>query len=272
MKQKLMALINDLSGFGRCSLTVSLPLISALKIECAVLPTCILSSHTAYPSYFYQDCTDDMDPWMDEWKKLNLHFNGIYTGFLGSARQIGKVLRFLRLFKEDQTLVIVDPVMGDHGKIYDTYTDEMCDGMIELVRKADIILPNLTEACRLLNRDYREDFTLDELNRIGSDLLKEGPACCAITGVEQGDEILDLVFEKGREMRVLRNRNIEPSRHGTGDVFASVAAAKAVNGEDFYECVRAGSDFVRKCLKVSEKMDVPAAEGVAFEEVLTELH
>lgn len=271
MKQKKIALINDLSGFGRCSLTVSLPVISALKLECAVLPTCILSNHTAYPSYYMKDCTEDMDPWMDEWKKLGLSFDGIYTGFLGSARQIENVTRFLNLFREDRTVVIVDPVMGDNGRIYPTYTDEMCDGMTDLVRQADIITPNLTEACRLLNREYSDSFTSEQLEEIGWQLIDLGPSKAVITGIPVDDRILDLVFEKGHRMRVNFSEKISPARHGTGDVFASIVAAEAVKKEDFEKSVRKASEFVRKCLKVSNELNVPPEEGVAFEELLTEL-
>ncbi len=269
--QKKIALINDLSGFGRCSLTVSLPIISALKVECAVLPTCILSNHTAYPSYFIHDCTEYMNSWMDEWKKLDLHFDGIYTGFLGSARQIDEVIRFLDLFRKEDTLLIVDPVMGDHGKIYPTYTDEMCDRMKELAVRADILTPNLTEACRLLDKEYSDHFTMDELEQIGKDLLALGVRKAVITGIQKDGDVLDLVFEQDQPMTVHAKKEISPSRHGTGDVFASIVAAKAVRHEDFVQSVKDASAFVRRCLKVSKKLHVPSEEGVAFEELLTEL-
>lgn len=269
--QKKIALINDLSGFGRCSLTVSLPIISALKVECAVLPTCILSSHTAYPSFYMKDCTEDMDPWMDEWKKLDLKFDGIYTGFLGSEEQIEHVVRFINLFKLEKTLLIVDPVMGDHGKIYSTYTDGMCEKMKELAYRADILTPNLTEACRLTDTEYREDFSEEELAELGSRLRNMGPSQVVITGIERDGKILNLIFEQDKKMRVLSSEKIEPSRHGTGDVFASVLAAKRVQGDGFEKSVKAAAKFVRRCLKISSKLNVPPEEGVAFEELLTEL-
>lgn len=270
MKQKSIALINDLSGFGRCSLTVSLPIISAMKLECAVLPTCVLSSHTAYPSYYMKDLTEDMDPWMDEWKKMDLHFNGIYTGFLGSEEQIAKVERFMDLF-EDEAVIIVDPVMGDNGVIYPTYTEGMCDGMKKLVRRANLITPNLTEACRLLDRPYRRDFSDDELIEIGEALLEMGPDKAVISGIEDGNQVKDLVMEKGREPRFHRAEKISSFRHGTGDVFASIVAAEAVKGADFYESVKKAAAFVRECLKVSDELGVDSKEGVAFEEILCTL-
>lgn len=270
MPQKSIALINDLSGFGRCSLTVSLPIISMMKVECAVLPTCVLSSHTAYPSYYMKDLTDDMDPWMDEWKKMDLHFDGIYTGFLGSEEQIDKVLHFIGLFR-DQAVIIVDPVMGDNGKIYPTYTEGMCSSMEKLVREADLITPNLTEACRLLNIEYRPDYDEGSLIEIGNALMEMGPSKVVISGIEDGTQVKDLVCEKGKEPRFHRADKISGFRHGTGDVFASIIAAEAVKGKDFYESVKKAARFVRDCLEVSDKLGVDSREGVAFEEILDTL-
>lgn len=267
MKQKSIALINDLSGFGRCSLTVSLPIISMLKVECAVLPTCVLSAHTAYPSYYMRDLTEDMGPWMEEWKKLNLHFDGIYTGFLGSEEQIDKVLHFMDIFG-DQALVIVDPVMGDHGKIYPTYTEAMCSGMVRLVERADLITPNLTEACRLTDMEYREDYTDEQLIELGNRLLAMGPSKAVISGIEKDGCVLDLVLEEGREPRFSSAPKVAGFRHGTGDVFASIVAAEAVKGKDFYASVQKASQFVRDCLRVSDELHVDEREGVAFEEIL----
>ena len=144
-----IAVINDISGFGRCSIAVSLPIISMLKVQCCPLPTSIFSNHTGFPSFFFEDFTKNMEPYMEEWKKLDLKFNGISTGFLGSAEQIRIVQEFISEFKSKDTLVIVDPVMGDYGKTYSTYTEEMCQRMKQLACKADILTPNLTEACIL---------------------------------------------------------------------------------------------------------------------------
>ena len=137
--QKKIALINDFTGFGRCSIAVELPIISTLKVQCCPLPTSIFSNHTGFDSYFFDDYTDRMERYVEEWKKLDLSFNGICSGFLGSARQISIVKDFIKEFKTDDTIVVVDPVMGDYGKIYSTYTDEMCGLMKELVAGADII-------------------------------------------------------------------------------------------------------------------------------------
>ncbi|MCF0245409.1 MAG: pyridoxamine kinase [Ileibacterium sp.] len=270
-KQKTIALINDLSGFGRCSLTVSLPILSALQVQCAVLPTCILSNHTAYPSYLFHDLTDDMSPWMEEWKKLDLSFNGIYTGFLGSEDQIQKVKDFCTMFQTSQTCMIVDPVMGDHGKIYPTYTEGMCEKMKELARMADVLTPNLTEACRLLDRPFRNDYSKEDLERIIRDLLDLGPQKAVISGLEMDDEVFNLAIERGKEPCWIPTKKVLPFRHGTGDVFASVIAGDAVKGLGFYESVQKAADFVHDCLLISNQLEVPMEDGVAFEEILGNL-
>ena len=154
--QKKIALINDFTGFGRCSIAVELPIISTLKVQCCPLPTSIFSNHTGFDSYFFDDYTDRMERYVEEWKKLDLSFNGICSGFLGSARQISIVKDFIKEFKTDDTIVVVDPVMGDYGKIYSTYTDEMCGLMKELVAGADIITPNITESCILTDTPYSD--------------------------------------------------------------------------------------------------------------------
>ena len=147
--QKKIAVINDFSGFGRCSIAVALPVISTLKIQCCPLLTSIFSNHTGFESFFFDDYTDKMTPYINEWKKLDLRFNGISSGFLGSKRQIEIVTQFFKDFKTPETLIIVDPVMGDYGKPYPTYTLEMCNEMKNLIQYADIITPNLTELCIL---------------------------------------------------------------------------------------------------------------------------
>ena len=146
-RQKKVAVINDLSGFGRCALTVMLPIISKLKVQCCPIPTAILSNHTAYPEFYFDDYTERMQEYIDGWKKLDLSFHGIGTGFLGSRIQIEIVSKFIRDFRTEDTIVMVDPIMGDDGKAYATYTEAMCREMKKLVAYADIVTPNVTESC-----------------------------------------------------------------------------------------------------------------------------
>ena len=164
--QKKIAVINDISGFGRCSIAVELPIISALKVQCCPLPTSIFSNHTGFESFFFDDYTDKMTSYMNEWIKLDLKFNGICTGFLGSEKQIRIVEEFLSHFKTKENITIIDPVMGDYGKMYPTYTKETCMEMKKLVRYADILTPNLTEACILTDTQYHDNWSKKELEHI----------------------------------------------------------------------------------------------------------
>ena len=156
--QKKIALINDITGFGRCSVAVELPVISMMKVQCCVIPTAILSNHTGFNSFYFDDYTPKMESYIEQWKNLNLAFNGICSGFLGSQSQISIVSDFIRDFSDKDTVVIVDPVMGDNGRKYSTYTDEMCDMMKQLAGQAHILTPNLTEACILTDTEYTENW------------------------------------------------------------------------------------------------------------------
>ncbi len=171
-RQKKIAVVNDFCGFGRCSISVSLPIISAMKIQCCPLPTSIFSNHTGYESFYYTDYTKHMEAYFKEWKKLDLRFEGILTGFLGSLEQIDIVRRFLQEFRESNTITVIDPVMGDNGRLYPTYSEALAKQMVTLVPYADILTPNLTEACILTETEYRSDMGKDELNKMCEALCK----------------------------------------------------------------------------------------------------
>lgn len=267
--QKKMAVINDLSGFGRCSLTVSMPIISYMGIQCCPVPTSVFSNHTGFPEYFFDDYSDRIDDYISKWHKLGLKFEGITSGFLGSRKQIETVIRFIEEFRSGRTKVIIDPVMGDHGKTYATYTEEMCGEMRRLVAYADIITPNLTECCKLTDTPYKEGgWKRKELLDMSEKLSEGGPAKVVITGIPQGEFIANYVLEKGKEPKILRTHKAGTERSGTGDVFASVIAADAVNGVAFDRSVKKASNFVKKCILRSEEMEIPRTDGVCFEEIL----
>ena len=154
--QKKIALINDVTGFGRCSIAVMAPIVSAMKIQAVTVPTAILSTHTQFPIFYFDDYTPKMRDYIQTYKDLELQFDAISTGFLGSEEQVDIVIDFIKYFKNEKNFVIVDPVMGDYGKLYPTYTASMCSKMKELVKYADIITPNLTELCTLLDLPYPE--------------------------------------------------------------------------------------------------------------------
>lgn len=272
-RQKRIALVNDITGFGRCSITVALPLISALKIEACPFPTAVLSVHTGFPSHYMKDFTECMRPYMENWEENGLTFDGIATGFIGSAAQIGIVIDFIRRFGKEGTKVMVDPVMGDYGKLYASYTPEMVCEMRRLLSYADLVTPNLTEACQLLDVPYPEGGVLPEkeLESMAQALLEKGPSQVVITGLSEGETIRNLVCEKGKPGESIRARKIGGDRCGTGDAFAAIVAGALIQGEALPEAVRKAADFIEKCMIYTESLHIPWTHGLAFEEYLTEL-
>lgn len=240
-----------------------------------MVPTAILSNHTGYPTYYFDDYTERMEPYMEQWKKLHLEFDGIETGFLGSARQIEIVSRFIRDFKGEKTLVVVDPIMGDHGKTYATYTPDMCQEMKKLVKLADIVTPNMTEACILTDTDYHEaHWKMKDICAVAEKLAEEGPQKVVITGIPQGEYIANYCYEKttdGGKGHLLRTMKVGTQRCGTGDIFSAIITADAVNGVPFETSVRKASRFIKACILKSMEMEIPLTDGVCFEEILDRL-
>ena len=268
-QQKRMAVINDFSGFGRCSLTVSLPIISAMRIQCCALPTAVFSNHTGYADYYFDDYTDHMREYYQKWEKLGLSFNGIYTGFLGSVRQVELIQDFIGRFAREDTAVIVDPVMGDNGRPYATINEALCREIRRLLPLSSIITPNLTEACILAGTAYRESgFSDRELFDMADRLHLLGARDLVITGISDGAQIRNLVSQAdGRRCFVTTPCTGTPHA-GTGDVFASVIAADRVNGVPLEVSVQKAADFVGRAIAVSDELQVPAEDGVCFEEIL----
>ena len=270
--QKKIAVINDLSGFGRCSLTVAMPIISHMGIQCCPVPTSIFSNHTGFKDFFFDDYTDKMQDYVDQWKKMKLEFEGIFSGFLGSERQINIVKQFIIDFKTERTKVIVDPVMGDNGVAYATYNAEMCREMKRLVEYADILTPNVTEACILTDTDFKATgWSEEELIIMAEKLSTSGPEKVVITGIRQGNDIANLVYEKDKPVKMVKTHLAGEERSGTGDVFSSIIAADEVNGVEFYDSVKKASSFVKKAIEKSIKLNIPRTDGVCFEEVLKNL-
>ncbi len=267
--QKKIASINDISGFGRCSITVAMPIVSYMKIQLCPVPTSIFSNHTAYEHYYFDDYTDRLYSYIENWKKLSLKFQGIMSGYLGSAKQIDIVKDFIRDFSDKDVVIVVDPVMGDNGKTYIKFTDDICERMKLLAASASILTPNITEACILTGHKYKEaGWKLNELKEIAYTLNQLGPEKVVITGIKQGSCIANYVSVKGFEPKVFKTKKIERAYSGTGDVFASIIAADAVNGVDFFDSVKKASRFVKKCIQRSVELDIPKEDGVCFEELL----
>ena len=267
---KKIAVINDLSGFGRCSLTVAIPVISSMKIQCCPVPTSILSSHTGYPHYFFHDCTNLLEPYLESWKALDLRFDAISSGFLGSAEQIRIVRRMFERFCTPETIRIVDPVMGDNGRTYVTCTPDLCAEMKQLAAYADILTPNLTEACILTGIPWHDGkWTMKELLQLSRQLADAGAKKIVITGIPQGDFIANFWYEsEGGQSGICRTHKIGASFSGTGDMFAAIISAEAVNGAAFRDSVYKASHFIKKCIAHTIALGAPKQDGVCFEDLL----
>lgn len=268
MSTPRIAAIHDLSGFGRCSLTVALPILSAMGTQCCPLPTAFLSTHTGgFDGFTFLDMTDEMPRVAAHWKSLNLQFNAIYSGFLGSERQIDLVAEFFRDFRRPETVTVVDPVMGDHGKVYQTYTPAMCAGMIRLARLADVITPNLTEAALLL------DLPLDTLpspQETVERLSLDGRRSVVLTGVSMSPGMTGaMCFDaKTGRSEAVQTAFVAHEFHGTGDVFASVLTGALVQGRNLNDAATLAAKFVRACAERTAKEALPIREGVEFEPLL----
>lgn len=268
---KTVAAINDISGSSRCSLTVALPVLAAMGMQCCVLPTAILSNHTGYKDYFFEDYTDNMEEFVRNWKKQQLKFDCIYSGFLGSDKQIEIVERFISEFKRDDTKVVVDPVMGDNGKIYTTYNERMCSQMRNLASLADVVTPNITEACALSGVEYKSEFiSEDTAHTLAEKIYSLGSKNIVITGIKSGDSVSNYVFDGKRGQ--MYTSLITPKYYtGTGDLFASVLCGLVVKNRDIFEAVDFTTRYVHKVTEYSLNMDMHENEGVCFEKFMSEL-
>ncbi|MFQ6791617.1 MAG: pyridoxamine kinase [Thomasclavelia sp.] len=269
---KRIGLINDVTGFSRCSVAVQLPLISVLGIECVFVPTAILSVNTYHPEYYFDDYTDRMSDYISTYKKMNVSFDGIVTGFLGSDKQIDIVIDFIESFKQDKTFVLIDPVMGDHGKLYPTYTPKMQSKMRELIPYATIMTPNLTELCALLEVEYFGDkIDFDKIEQMCKELVKQGPEKVVVTGINVNDEIVNFAYDKDLGSKLIKVKRIGEDRSGTGDLISGIIAGSYANGLDFFACVQKAADFACKCIEYSQKIGAHNHLGLCFEPFLKEL-
>ncbi len=251
---KKVVTIQDISCFGKCSLTVALPVISAMGIETAVIPTAVLSTHTGgFEGYTFRDLTDDIPDIASHWKNINLKFSAVYTGYLGSEKQINIVSEFFDDFRTDDNFIIVDPVLGDNGKFYAGFTEEFAVKMAELCSKADYIIPNMTEASFLLGIPYTEDYDKAYVEDVLRRLAGLGCKTPVLTGVhfddkKQGAAAYDSVNDK---FYYSFNENIKRSVHGTGDIFASVFTGAVTLGKNLQQTLDIAVNFTFECIKAT---------------------
>lgn len=279
--QKKIAVINDMSGYGRCSLSVMLPVISCLKAQACPLPTAILSNHTGFPSEYKYDFTEHMDPYMQAWEQLKLSFDGIMTGYMNYEGQVQRASEFIDRFSGENTVIFVDPSMADNGALYRGFTPEYASLIREkLIRKATIIKPNLTEACILTGTDYQEilrtfsDHTMRRLKaaliNMAHQLQEMGPKQVVITGIERHERYMNVVAD-GDQVSFLAVRKAGQNRPGTGDIFSAILCTSVVSGMGLERSVKKAQDFICKAVRVSEERHIPVNQGAAFELILDKL-
>ena len=266
-----VAAIHDISGYGRCALTVIIPTLSAMGVQVCPVPTAVLSSHTGgFDGYTFLDLTDEISAYADHWKKMNLTFDCIYSGFLANATQISLVSDFIDNFGTSSTLIAVDPVMGDNGEIYKTYCNELCDGMKKLVCKADLITPNITEAAYLTGTPYKSEFSLSESYEMLKKLSDYGCRQIVITGILHKNTVNTVYYDNG-PMGVISNAYIDKNYPGTADIFSSCLIGKILSGDNLEKATASASEFVLMLIEKSSHFDYPEREGVLLEKYLSHL-
>ena len=275
MRQKRIAAIHDISGLGKCALTVALPIVSVAGIECCAIPTALLSTHTGgFHDMYIKDLTDSILPIAKHWHKEGFAFDAIYSGYLGSMEQVDLLMAVIAKLKGKDTLVVVDPVMGDNGKLYQSFSPEFPLKMRELCRAADVITPNITEACLLLGRPYREPpYSKAYVEELLNGLAELCGGTVVLTGAVQTLEEQGAAAyapEAGQTYFAAGPR-VPGMYHGTGDVFASVLVSALVLGRDLQTALRAAVDFTCHAIEASAPYRDENWYGVNFEAVLPKL-
>ncbi len=263
--------IQDISCFGQCSLTVALPILSACGIETAILPSAVLSTHTGgFTGYTCRDLTDDIPLIEKHWKKEGISFDAIYTGYLGSTRQIDYVKDIFKTLNMKNGLSIVDPAMADHGKLYPAFNAEFVDAMKTLCFSADIILPNITEACLITDTPYPERYDEPFIKELLNKLVEHGAKTIILKGIGYDPKTTGVIILENGETKYYKHQRISKDFHGTGDVFASAFTGALGNGISCYNAAKIAADFTVRCIE--NTADDPSHwYGVKFEKTLPEL-
>ncbi len=264
---KRIVTIQDISCVGKCSLTVALPIISAMGIETAVIPTAVLSTHTAFKNFTYRDLTGDLPKIAKHWKQEKFNFDGIYTGYLGSIEQIDILKEFFKQFKTPDNFIFIDPVMADNGKLYAGFDAKFVKEMKKLCKMADIIVPNLTEASYMLEKEYKEIYSEQEIKDILIELSNLGPKYVVLTGVSFKDNKLGVMSynKETNEFFTYFKEKIPAKYHGTGDIFASTLVGAITNNNTLEEGLKIAVDYVWETINDTYKTNKKDAYGVNFE-------
>ena len=270
---KKILTIQDISCFGKCSLTIALPVISAMGVETVILPTAVLSTHTMFKNFTVKDLTDQLIPITDHWKSEGIKFDAIYAGYLGSAEEIEIAKKIFDEFGGDDTLIFIDPVMADNGKLYPAFDLEYAKLNAGLCSKADIIVPNLTEACFMTDTEYREDYDQAYIDELLAKLAKLGAKKVILTGIafnEGKTGVYGLDTVTGEKI-TYENDKVDAAFHGTGDLFSSVTVGALVRGVSLNDAFKLAADYTAKTIKVTVDNIEKPWYGVDFETTIPEL-
>lgn len=264
-----IAAVHDLCGYGKCSLGVAIPVLSAAGCDVCPVPTGVFSSHTAFPGWYMHDTTDILEDYLAAWRGIDVQIDAVYSGFLGAPAQVDRIRDLYNTYP--QALKVVDPVMADHGKVYPTYTPELCQAMTELAAEADILTPNLTEAAIILGTEWNgTDITDDEARHMIDGLLERGARNVVLKGIQRAGETQIRNFAGGEDFGLfeVHNEFVPYYLHGTGDLYASALLAGVMSGHTLYEAVWFAGDLTREAIEVSTKQPHFKERGVSFEPLL----
>ena len=271
---KRIVTIQDISCFGKCSITVALPLVSAMGVECAIIPTSVLSTHTGgFKNFTFRDLNDDIPKIAKHWQEYNIGFDSIYTGYLGNEQQINYVIDFISKFRGDNTFVFVDPAMADKGKLYAGFDNEFPSHMARLCSVADMIVPNITEASFLLDIPYTEEYDEAYILDVCKKLCALGAKKVVLTGIHFGNTTQGAYFYDGEtEKTYYYARNtLDAAFHGTGDTFSSVLCAGLTRGYSIEQAIKVAVDFTVLCIEKTMPDKENHSYGTKFEECIPEL-
>lgn len=263
--------IQDISCMGQCSLTVALPILSVCGQEAVILPSAVLSTHTGgFTGFTFRDLTDDIPDIQKHWQKEGISFDAIYTGYLGSLKQINYVSDILDTMGNSNCIKAVDPAMADNGKLYSIFDMEYANAMASLCSKADIVLPNITEACLMTGIEYKESYDEEYISSLINALKEKGMKTIIMTGVSYSKDSTGVIISENDEISYYRHEKLEKGCHGTGDIFASAFIGSHLSGKSLYESVEIAADFVLAAMK-NTLGDDSHWYGVKFEPVLKSL-
>ena len=267
---KRIVTIQDISCVGKCSLTVALPIISAMGVETAIIPTAVLSTHTMFSGFTVKDLTDQIEPITAHWQNEKIDFDALYTGYLGSFEQIDLMKKMFNEFKTDSNITFVDPAMGDHGKLYPAFDEKFAKHMATLCAVADIVVPNVTEACFMTGAEYKETYDEAYIKDLLLKLSGLGAKIAILTGVsfEEGKTGVMGYDSTKEEFYYFSHEKHSSSYHGTGDIFASATLGALMRGHSVESALTVAVDFTLECIKLTMADENRRFYGVNFEEAL----